>query len=138
MANLYTTNNFEIVMSDNKRSIGGFFEKVAEEWLCRSNFKVISRNWHAGHSELDLIVEKENYRVFVEVKYLSGRTNFFPESKINSKKWKNILKSAQEFNLQYPNNKRIRFDVIAIIKNKWSMQLVHYKDAYSGLRWSCN
>lgn len=115
-----------------------YFEKVAEEWLFRSNYEVIGRNWHYGHSELDLIVEKSNLRVFVEVKYLSGTSNYFPESKVNAKKWDNILKSAHQFNVQNPHNKRIRFDIIAIIKNNWSIQLVHYKDTYSGIRWSWN
>ncbi len=122
----------------NKRAVGLYFEKVAEEWLFRSNYEVIDRNWHDGHTELDLIVEKRNLRAFVEVKYLSGTTNYFPESKINSKKWRSIIKSAHQFNVQYPNSKRIRFDIIAIIKNKWSTQLVHYKDTYSGFRWSYN
>ncbi len=135
-AKLCPKHNFEFDMSKNSRSVGSYFEKVAQHWLRRSNFNVIHRNWHAGHTELDIIAEKENLRVFVEVKYLSGRTNFFPESKINASKWKNILKAAHCFNSQYPNNKSIRYDVIAIVKNDWSMQLVHYKDAYTGLRWS--
>ncbi len=118
----------------NRRAVGLYFENVAEEWLFRSNYEIISRNWHNGHAELDLIVEKSNFRAFVEVKYLSGTSNNFPETKINSKKWNNILKSAHQFNVQYPHNKRIRFDVIAIIKNKWSIQLVHYKDSYTGFR----
>ena len=53
----------------NQRTKGIFYEKIAQDYLQKSDFKVIEKNWRASRkSEIDLICLKEKTLVFVEVK----------------------------------------------------------------------
>ncbi|MBQ8207275.1 MAG: YraN family protein [Clostridia bacterium] len=47
---------------------GRLGEEIAAEFYEANGYKILCRNYRAGHNEIDIIAEKENHLVFAEVK----------------------------------------------------------------------
>jgi len=58
-------------------------------------FEIIMRNYRHKHSEIDLIVKKNNWLIFVEVKMRSSDAYGYPEDFVDYKKAKNIVSGAE-------------------------------------------
>ncbi len=54
--------------TENKRIQGQKIEQKALEYLLSNGYELIQQNWYFGHKEVDIIVENNEFRVFVEVK----------------------------------------------------------------------
>lgn len=117
----------------NKRAIGKESEDMALKWMLRKGWHLKVRNWQSAHREIDLIMENNQKRVFVEVKSNSAYFDCFPEQQINREKRKNILHSMNHFNKLYPTRKRIQIDVVAITHSPFAIQLYHIHDAFFGI-----
>jgi len=88
-----------------------------------SNFK-FSRFW-----EIDIIAEKNWITIFFEVKYRVGTKFGLPEEAITKSKLRKSKRTIDYYCVK--NNidfEKIRFDVIAIVKNQTSYRLTHYKN----------
>lgn len=112
----------------NKR-IGIIGEKIAQEYLIKNEFKIIETNFLTKKGEIDIIAQKENYIIFIEVK---TRTNLLfgtPAMSINNIKKKHIKSAAEIYiyqNRLYKNN--IRFDVLEVFLNDGKCKINHIKD----------
>jgi putative endonuclease len=101
-------------------------EHQAEEFLLQKGYATICRNYRYKRSEIDLIVQKENWLVFVEVKMRSSEAYGFPEESVNAAKRKKILEGAAHY-LQETNwQGNVRYDIVAISKDK----IEHFEDAF--------
>jgi len=116
------------------REIGRKAEAIAEIWFIRNGYRICHKNWIKNHREIDLIVENQKFRVFVEVKFNGATSMNFPESKVNKFKQQFLRICARDYQNEFPSNKTIRFDVIAITQSAFSTQIFHVKDAFYGLR----
>lgn len=100
----------------SQRKKGNIGEDVATSYLEKSGYTIIKRNFYCSLGEIDIIAEKENTLIFIEVKnYPHG----FPSSitqVINSKKKIRMVNCAKLFLETYRiySKKFIRFDVIAL------------------------
>ena len=56
-------------MTFNKRTIGADKEQLAAEYLIDNGYTVLERNFRSRTGEIDIIASKDNYLVFIEVKY---------------------------------------------------------------------
>ena len=109
--------------------IGKKGENLATQYLIQNGYKILERNWHySKNAEIDIIAEKKDTLIFVEVKTRTT-TNFgHPFESITQNKiekiHKGILGYLSECEKKY---KTYRFDGIAIIGlNKPSIE--HIKD----------
>lgn len=59
-------------MTFNKRTIGADKEQLAAEYLIDNGYTVLERNFRSRTGEIDIIASKDNYLVFIEVKYRSN------------------------------------------------------------------
>jgi putative endonuclease len=93
---------------------GRMGEAMAVEYLSKEGYAVLHQNWRHARLEVDVIANKDNVLHFIEVK--TRRTEEFglPEDAVDKKKIKNLIDAAEEFLYQYPNWKRIQFDILAI------------------------
>ena len=104
---------------DNLRRIGKQFEDAAAEYLVEKGYKIVDRNYHFRRfAEVDIIAQKDDTVVFVEVK--SRKSNYFgtPAEAVTFNKKRKILFLADHYLAQ--NNltdKAVRFDVIEIYFN---------------------
>lgn len=104
-------------MTGNKRSVGAKYEAEAENFLKSKGMTIIMKNFFCCFGEIDLIVQDQQYLVFVEVKYRKNSKMGTPEDSIDIRKIKKISKTAGYYMLK--NNIRedtpCRFDVVVIL-----------------------
>lgn len=106
--------------------IGRQGEHAALEFLEQKGYTVVARNYRYKRSEIDLIVQKENWLVFVEVKLRSSKQFGFPEESVKEAKRKKILEGAAQY-LEETNWKgNVRYDIIAI----QGQAIEHFEDAF--------
>lgn len=117
--------------SMNNRQKGSLGEQKALEYLLKNGYKLIEKNWHYSKAaEIDLIVEKADTIIFVEVKTRNNLNFGHPFEAITKTKMQNIKKAVHAYLTLNPNLKfkNIRIDGIAIIGNPQKIE--HLKNIY--------
>lgn len=106
----------------NRKELGNHGERIAELFLMKHGFRILTRNYRLFFGEIDIIAQKEGVIHFVEVKTVSQETverGIRPEDHVTHEKISRIMKVAEFYlannNLfEYP----CQIDVVAIIKPK--------------------
>src|SRR5688572_21028674 len=93
---------------------------------------ILARKWRYRRSEVDIIAEDNSSIVFVEVKTVHDiRALDDPEMKVNTHKENMLVDAADEWLDQYPTEKELRFDIIAVnISPTNSITIRHFPDAF--------
>ena len=107
---------------------GRDFEKVAAHFFENSGFRILEYNWHDGPREIDLIIQRNDLIVFVEVKSSSTGKFGHPVERVDKRKKDNLAQAAQRYLID--NNIHgcdLRFDVVTFING----QLEHFPNAFS-------
>ncbi len=109
---------------------GDLAESIAAEYLIGQGYRVLEKNFHAGHAEIDLIVEKDSMLVFVEVKARQNITFARPESAVNTAKRRQIIKAAFRFlTIHQRMDSDSRFDIVAVTLTR-PPQVEHFSAAF--------
>ena len=120
-------------MRRNTRALGRLGEALAEAHLRRVGFRILARNVHLRHAELDLVALDRAALVFVEVRLrTSARFGSAAES-VDPRKQRRIAAAAAELLARggLPRAARIRFDVVAIDASVDPPRLEHVRDAFA-------
>jgi len=117
-------------MSKNK-DFGNQGEALAVQFLSDKGFTILETNWRTGKAEIDIIAQKDNIILFVEVKTRSYNTLGNPEDFVSKHKQALMIDAATIYCEQTNHYGEVRFDVIAITKNKKDgFDLSHFEDAF--------
>lgn len=116
-------------MSDKIKK-GKEAEDMAADFLKAIGYEIVERNYRYRRSEIDLIVRKENWLVFVEVKMRSSDAFGYPEEFVDYKKAKNIVYGAEQYTYENEYNGNVRYDVVAISMRKGVPDIRHFEDAF--------
>jgi putative endonuclease len=116
----------------NKKDVGKEGEEIAVQFLAKKGFKILEKNYHYGHGEIDIIADDNGVLVFVEVKTRLNLEYGEPEYAINKKKIQQIKKMAELYLFDKEKEEAdCRFDVVAIIlENKVEPKITHYENAF--------
>lgn len=110
-------------------SIGKKAENKACEYLESQKYKIIAKNYKTKLGEIDILAEKNNVLVAVEVKYRKDEDNLpyviFPKQ---MERIQNALLLFQQNKKEY-NDYYLRFDAILISKNN----LNHIENAWESI-----
>ena len=120
---------YDICMSD-KIETGAIGENLAAEFLSKKGFEVVARNYRWKKAEIDLIVKRENWLIFVEVKTRSSDAWGHPESFVSNDQRKLIYDAAEEYIYSTDWQGHIRFDIVSV-KPGVRPEIVHFEDAIS-------
>jgi len=114
----------------NNREKGRLGETIAADYLMKNGYRIIEKNYRTKLGEIDLIAEKDNILVFIEVKSRSN-TNFgFPYEAVNRKKINRIIKASLVYLKQKGyENYQIRYDIIEIFLSR-DGKINHIKNAF--------
>lgn len=115
---------------ESTKSMGNEGENIACSFLVDTAYIIKERNWHFSKYEVDIIAEKDDMLVFVEVKYRTGSYFGEPEIFVSQKQKTNLIKVANFFLDRYKLNQEVRFDIIAIVKSKGQLSINHIEDAF--------
>ena len=113
-------------------SLGHEGEDKACAFLKENSYRIIERNFRTRGGEIDIITQKDDVLVFVEVKALPSGNAETLSHELDLRKQRKIIKTANFFLLKHReyNNSKIRFDVIVIdMPNLPSVY--HIQDAFS-------
>lgn len=113
-------------------------EEKACEYLKKSGFKIIERNFRKGYGEIDIVaidptVASEKVLAFVEVKTRTSSSFGTPFEAITYWKLKTLIKTAQFYKLTHPNlPESLRIDAIAVTLNGNEVQNIELTQNISG------
>lgn len=106
-------------------------ETIVAEWLITKGYTIRERRWRpsANHSEIDIIAQKDDTLIFVEVK---ARTDMDsdPTDAISPEKMKKIVRGANSYMQMQEYEFSYRFDVAAVNGNPDSYELDYLEDAF--------
>lgn len=105
-------------------------EKLAASYLAQNGYNIVATNYRYQRAEIDLIVQKNNLLVFVEVKMRSSDRHGYPEEAVQQKKIDLFLLAADAYIYQTNWLHDIRFDIIAISGTPTAFEVHHIKDAF--------
>ncbi|WP_313070143.1 YraN family protein [Lacrimispora sp.] len=101
----------------NNREIGTEYEIIAADFLEKSGYKILERNYRNKMGEIDLIAMDGADLVFIEVKYRKSLLKGDPAEAVNYKKQIRIRNAARGY-LYFSHlgeETSCRFDVVAIL-----------------------
>jgi putative endonuclease len=105
-------------------------ENLAADFLKQQGYEIVERNYRYQRSEIDLIVRKENWLVFVEVKMRSSDAFGYPEEFVDYRKAKNIVFGAEQYTFEQNYEGNVRYDVVAISLRNGKPEIRHFEDAF--------
>lgn len=105
-------------------------ENLAADFLKQQGYEIVARNYRYQRSEIDLIVRKENWLVFVEVKMRSSDAFGYPEEFVDYRKAKNIVFGAEQYTFEQNYEGNVRYDVVAISMRNGKPEIRHFEDAF--------
>lgn len=113
----------------SNREWGAFAENKAAEYLRSNGYIIREQNLLLGHIEIDIVAEKNNEIIFIEVKARNGE-NEDPAEAVDTKKRNKMIAGANIYlsNLKY--DYYWRFDIITLIGTPKSYTIDHFPDAF--------
>jgi putative endonuclease len=106
-------------------------ELAAATFLQKSGYGIRERNYRNGKAEVDLIVQRGIFLVFVEIKSLRSIRHGHPEERIGCSKTSLFHQAANSYQADENWQKEIRFDSIAITFFPQAIKIEHFEDAFS-------
>ena len=113
-----------------QHKLGEKGEDLAVDYLQKKGYRVLERNFRFRKAEVDIIAQKENLLVAVEVKTRS--TDYFgnPQDFVKRKKRMLLIQAMHQFVIEKNVDLDLRFDIIAILRRKHGFEIEHLKDAF--------
>lgn len=105
-------------------------EEIAASYLKEEGYKIIQQNWRYGKDEIDIIAEKDNFVVIVEVKTRSSSYYGEPEDAVDNQKQRFLIRAADAYVNQKAIDLEVRFDIISIIFESGKYTVRHIEDAF--------
>ena len=105
-------------------------EQLAVDFLLNKDYKIIERNYRFEKAEVDIIAQKKDILAIVEVKTRSTTEFGNPQDFVKPKQINNLVKAVSEYVTSNDLDVEVRFDVIAIVKEKDGFKIEHLEDAF--------
>jgi putative endonuclease len=109
---------------------GNAGEQLAADFLVQKGFEIVARNYRYKHAEIDLIVKKANWLIFVEVKTRTSNAFGYPEEFVDYKKERKILEGAEHYIYKIDWQFNVRYDIVSVWLRKDQPEIVHLEDAF--------
>lgn len=116
----------------SKKNLGKFGEDCAAKFLEDNGYTIVARNFRIRSAEIDIIAQKDNVIIFVEVKARSSIRHGLPSEAVNFRKQKKIIEAAGVF-LQDENfcDCACRFDVVEVyLRDEHVEEVNHIENAF--------
>lgn len=113
---------------------GKIGEKVAQDYLLKKGYQILTTNFRLRQGEIDIIAAKNKTLVFVEVKLKNNFSPGLPEEMITPKKVAKIKKMAEYFLFLNPKIKNkydlYRIDAICLVLDSLNQikKINHWKN----------
>lgn len=112
----------------DKIETGSIGENLAAAFLVDQGFRIVARNYRWRRGEIDLIAQREDWMIFVEVKTRNSDAYGEPESFVHDFQRRLIYDAAEEYIFSTDWQGHIRFDIISVKPGRVP-EIVHFEDA---------
>lgn len=113
---------------------GKLAEELATEFLLKSGYKILIKNFRYQKAEIDIIAEFENQIIIVEVKARKTDAFIEPHEAVNKKKIRLIVSAADFFIQENKIDKNVRFDIISVLPNEsGKLEINHIIGAFDSI-----
>jgi len=102
-------------MTDRRRALGQAGESLAAQELERRGYRIVARNWRCPVGEIDIVAEKDDALIIVEVRTRRGGERGTPEESITPAKQAKLIEVALTYVQAHSADDRDwRIDVVAV------------------------
>ena len=105
-------------------------EIAAQEMLIKKGYRIRHTNWIVGKLELDIVAEKDNILVIVEVKTRDRLDYGNPWDAVSNAKVRKIVDATDQYIRIYDLEMEVRFDVVSVTKQGENYIPEHIEDAF--------
>jgi len=105
-------------------------EQLAVDFLVENGYDIVERNYRFNKAEVDIIAQKKDILAIIEVKTRSTADFGNPQDFVKPKQIKNLVKAVDEYVTVNSLDVEVRFDIIAIVKEKKEFKIEHLEDAF--------
>lgn len=114
----------------SNREWGKQAETIAAEYLRAHGYIIRERNWRVGNSiEIDIIAEKDNTIIFVEVKARKGDFQQADDA-VDTPKRNKMIKGGDIYLRSLPHLFQYRLDIITLTGTPENYEIKHLEDAF--------
>ena len=120
-------------MSHNSKMLGIFGEDLASDYLEKSGFKILERNYRCPLGVIDIVAKEHKTLVFVEVKTRKSDRHGSPLEAIGVQKQKQVLRAVKYYLKEKRfNHGPLRIDVVGVLTGGSSddTQINHIRKAF--------
>ena len=110
--------------------LGKIGEQLAVDYLSRNGYTILERNFIFDRAEIDIIAQKSEQIVVVEVKTRNSAFFGDPQDFVTKSKIKLLVKAANEYLISNSLELEVRFDIISVLKNKTIEKVEHFENAF--------
>ena len=114
-----------------RQRLGELGEQAAADALQKDGYRIVARNHRCRRGEVDLIAERGQLLVFVEVRTRGTAAFGAPQETVNLAKQRRVVAAARDFLARWRGPERgVRFDVIAVVDGARGPELTHLENAF--------
>jgi len=110
--------------------LGKHGEQLAVKYLIGKGFEIREQNWRFQKAEVDIIAQKDDLLVIVEVKTRSNRFFGDPQEFVKQEKIRLLTKAIDHYVTDLDLDVEVRFDVIGIVMTNLKTSVTHLEDAF--------
>ena len=112
----------------NNKKFGQQGEDLAAEYLAANGYKILERNYRAGHQELDIIASLDEVIHFVEVKTRHAAQFGLGEDAMHKKKIDRLLQAVNVYLGNFDVEPEWQLDLIVVeMQAKHMPNFIHYE-----------
>lgn len=110
------------------KCLGNRGERLAQKILKQKGYRIAGTNITTQFGEIDIVAERNQTVVFIEVKALKFSDTFTPQDHYNYHKQRKQILLAKHYLSRLHRDTRARFDLITVIKKGRDFFIEHYED----------
>ena len=114
----------------DRRAYGGEAESLAIEHLQRQGYRIRDRNVGYRRGELDVVAEKGELLVIVEVRMKSTAAMGDPSETVMFQKQRRVVLATMKYLQEERLERDVRFDVIAVVGKGPKASVEHIENAF--------
>lgn len=118
----------------NTRALGRRGEALAEAYLSELGFRILARNVHLRHAEIDLVAMERRALCIVEVRLRGGPRFGSAAESVDARKQRRLLRAAAELLARgrFPRHDALRFDVVTVDSSAEPPRIELIRAAFDG------
>ncbi|MDD7887160.1 YraN family protein [Flavivirga sp. 57AJ16] len=105
-------------------------EQLAVDFLLKNGYGIIARNYRYDKAEVDIMAQQKETLAIIEVKTRSTTDFGNPQDFLKPKQIQRLVKAVDHYVNENSLDVEVRFDIIAIVKEKEGFYIEHLENAF--------